>query len=65
MYYGGVRCEYFAYHDDIGKPSVGVHEAQTGNIKMSHMFKEKCLEAHPEKTGYIVFGTKQFKERIE
>ena len=23
VYYGGVRCEYFAYQDDIGKPSEG------------------------------------------
>ena len=48
--------EYVAYQDDIGKPSAGVQEAQAANIKMSHLFKEKDLTAHPDKTGYIVFG---------
>ena len=34
--YRGVRCEYFAYQDDVGKPSDGVAEAQAENVKMSH-----------------------------
>ena len=64
MYYGTVRCEYFAYQDDIGKPSAGVNQAQAANIKMSHVFQEKGLEAHPDKTGYIVFGTDTYKREV-
>ena len=64
MYYGSVRCEYFAYQDDIGKPSAGVNEAQSANIKMDQLFREKGLDAHPDKTGYIVFGLKRYKEEI-
>ena len=64
MYYGGVRCEYFAYQDDIGKPSAGVNEAQAGNVKLSQMFKDKGLEAHPDKTCFVVFGSREFKDKI-
>ena len=64
IYYGDVRCEYFAYQDDIGKPSAGVNQAQAANIKMTQLFKEKGLDAHPDKTGYIVFGSKTYKEEI-
>ena len=59
-----VRCEYFAYQDDIGKPSAGVDQAQAANIKMSHLFQEKGLTAHPDKTGYIVFGSEKYKEKV-
>ena len=64
MYYGGVRCEYFAYQDDIGKPSEGVNEAQVENIKLSQMFKDKGLEAHPDKTCFVVFGSSTYKDTI-
>ena len=60
LYYGQVRCEYVAYQDDIGKPSIGVNEAQAANIKLSHMFKEKGLEAHPDKTCFVVFGSPEY-----
>ena len=64
IYYGSVRCEYVAYQDDVGKPSAGVMQAQASNIKMSNLFKEKGLSAHPDKTGYIVFGSRGYKEKI-
>ena len=64
MYYGTVGCEYFAYQDDIGKTSAGVNQAQTAKIKMSHVFQEKGLEAHPDKNGYIVFGTDTYKREV-
>ena len=50
--------------DDIGKPSIGVNEAQAANIKLSHMFKEKGLEAHPDKTCFVVFGSPEYKDKI-
>ena len=64
MYYGNVRCEYFAYQDDIGKPSTGVNQAQAANIKMTHLFSEKGLEAHPDKTCFIVFGAAKYKKEM-
>ena len=66
MYYAGVRIEYTAYQDDIGKPSKGVKEAQAHMIKLGYMFQDKGLEAHPDKTGYIAFkGSKESMVKIE
>ena len=66
MYYGGVRIEYTAYQDDIGKPSKGVKEAQTHMVKLAYIFQDKGLEAHPEKSGYIIFkGSKADVVRFE
>ena len=49
------QIEYTAYQDDIGKPSGGVREAQAHMVKISHMFQDKGLEAHQDKTCYILF----------
>ena len=53
LYYGSIWFKYFAYQDDVGKPSAGVIEAQAANIKLAHMFQDKGLEAHPDKTCFI------------
>ena len=56
LYYGGIRIEYTAFQDDIGKPSGGgVRQAQAHMVKLSFLSKDKGLEAHPDKTGYILF----------
>ena len=64
LYNGEVGCEYYAYQDDIGKPCAGVNAAQAANIKLSHMFNERGLEAHQNKTCYAVFGSKRDKDNI-
>ena len=38
--------------------------AQIGNVKMAALMKDKQLEVHPDKTGYIVLGSLKFKEKI-
>jgi hypothetical protein len=63
--YGAVRLQPMAYQDDIMKGSKGVNGAQAGNTKLSVMLKDKSLTAHPDKTCYIICGTKNFKARVE
>ena len=66
MYYGRVRVEYTAYQDDVGKPSGSVRKANVHMVKMAKMLKDKGLEAHPTKTGYILFkGSKKDEEQME
>ena len=66
LYYGGVRIEYTAYQDDIGKPSIGVREAQTHMTKLAFMLEDKGLEAHPDKTAFIMLkGSKKDVEKKE
>ena len=65
MYYGRVRFETAAYQDDISKPCGDVWSAQVGMTRLASMLGARGLAAHPEKTGYLVYGTKNFKEEME
>ena len=44
--------------------AVKMNFTKCANIKMAQSFQEKGLEAHPDKAGYIVFGSKGYKEDI-
>ena len=65
MYYGKVRVETAAFQDDIAKPCGDVVSAQSGMVRLATMLSERKLEAHSEKTGYLVFGSDMFKEKVE
>ena len=65
MYYGNVRIQPLAYQDDVMKGSKDVMEAQVGNIRMAAMLQDKGLEAHPDKTSFIVCGSSKFKEQAK
>ena len=63
--YGGVRLQPMAYQDDIMRSSKDVLSTQVGNTKLAVMFEENGLEAHPDKTCFIVCGSRRFKEKVE
>ena len=63
--YGDVRLQPLAFQDDIMNSSKDVMGAQVGNMKLASMFQDKGLEAHPDKTCFIVCGSKSFKEKME
>ena len=63
-YYGSVRFESAAFQDDILKPSDDVLTGQAGMTRLAAMLGERKLEAHREKTGYLVCGTEEFKEKM-
>ena len=58
-YYGSVRCQGVIYQDDTGGTSRTVQQAQAANIKLSAVFKDKGVKAHPDKSSYIVCGCKK------
>ena len=63
--YGKVRVQPLAYQDDIMKGSKDVSGAQAGNIKLAAMLKDKGLSAHPDKTCFLVCGSKSFKDKTQ
>ena len=65
MLYGRVRIQPLAYQDDVLKGSEDVLTAQIGNIRLAAMLQEKGLEAHPEKTSFIVVGSEKFKKKVK
>ena len=65
MYYGDVRVESAIYQDDIAKPSHDVRTAQSGMTRLAAMVNERGLEAHRDKTSYLVRGSEPFKKKSE
>ena len=65
MYYGDVRVESAIYQDDIAKPSQDVRTAQSGMTRLAAMLNERGLEAHRDKTSYLVCGSEAFKKKTE
>ena len=65
MYYGSARIQPLAYQDDVLKGSKDVMAAKVGNIKLSAMLQDKGLEAHPDKTSFIVRGSNKFKQKAK
>jgi hypothetical protein len=61
MYYGKVRVESAAFQDDICKPNSNTIAAQIGMTRLSYMLSKRGLEAHEDKTGYIVFGNHKYR----
>ena len=64
MYYGKVRVKTAAYQDDISKPSADTISAQVGMTRLEAMLSRRGLRAHKEKTGYILFGSPEFKNMM-
>ena len=62
--YGSIRVQPLAYQDDVGRVSKSVSEARAGIIKIAAMLQDKGLQAHPDKTCFVVLGTKKFKESV-
>ena len=55
--------ESAAFWDDILKPSLDVFSAQAGMIRLAGFLQARGLDAHPDKTSYLVCGTEQCKEK--
>ena len=53
--------ESVVYQDDIIKPSADIFFARAGMIRLAGFLEERGLDAHPEKTSYLVCGTKQYR----
>ena len=56
-----VRIESAAFQDD--KPCMDVISAQSGMTELAAMLTERGLEAHKDKTCYIVCGSKEYQTK--
>ena len=59
--YGPVRMQPMSFQDDLSRIVLDTAGARAGNVKLASVLKEKQLEAHSDKTGFVVFGTKDYK----
>ena len=58
MSYGQVRVQPLSYQDDVGTICADVAMARDQAQRLTKMLKEKTLDAHPEKSGILVLGSK-------
>ena len=65
MKIGNVRIQPIAYQDDVGSLCEDVNMLRKQVDKLSKITKEKTLEAHPDKSGIILFGSENFKRKVE
>jgi hypothetical protein len=62
--YGSIRLQPLAFQDDIARLTNDVKKAGAGNVKIDYIMKEKQLQVHPDKTGYIVMGCKEYRDQV-
>ena len=62
MYFGETRIQPLCYQDDVGAPCLNVDMARVQASLLASLMQEQTLMAHPEKTGYLILGTKKVKE---
>ena len=51
-----------SYQDDVGAPCLNVDMARVQATLLAMLMKEKALLAHPDKTGYLILGSKKYQE---
>ena len=47
--------------DDTARASYSMDSMRAGNVKLASLALEKQLEYHPSKSGYLIFGSEEFK----
>ena len=62
MYFGETRIQPLCYQDDVGAPCLNVDMARVQASLLASLMQEQTLMAHPDKTGYLILGTKKVKE---
>ena len=62
--FGTVRLQPMVFQDDVARLAWDIKSAQAGNLKLSYVMREKQLKVHPDKTGYIAIGSKDFQARV-
>ena len=62
--YGTVRLQPLIFQDDVARLAGDFKSAQAGNLKLSFVMREKQLKVHPDKTGFIAIGSKEYQARV-
>jgi hypothetical protein len=62
--YGDIRLQPVLFMDDLARVTTSRNSAQVGNIKLDCLMNTKQLSLHPDKTGFIVFGKGEQKEKL-
>ena len=59
------RAITLIYVDDLLRSTHNLNCLRAGNTKLDFLLREKQLEAHPTKSGYLIYGSEGFKAKAE
>ena len=61
--YGSVRLQPLLFVDDL-MSSKDVSSTRAGNVKLDAVMKEKFLQIHPVKSGFLLISNEKFKANV-
>ena len=64
LYFGDIRIQPLAYQDDVGSICQNVDMVRNQASKLTKMLSEKTLEAHENKSGVLILGSRKFQKKI-
>ena len=59
IFFHDVRMQPLIYQDDLGRFASSRMDAQAGNTKMETCMETKLLDLHPDKSCFIIVGSKE------
>ena len=62
--YGGVKQHPYSFQDDVLIPVESVEDLSAVNVKMTEVMNMMQTELNKTKSGYILMGTKEQKEKV-
>ena len=63
--YGRIRLQPLCFVDDIMRGLKDVNCLRAGCLKLDYVIREKQLEAHPTRSGFLVTGSEVFKAKVQ
>ena len=63
--YGRVKLQPLIFVDDLLRGAKDVNCLRAGCLKLDYVLRSKQLEAHPTKSGILIFGSEQFKAKAQ
>ena len=63
--YGPIRLQPLLFMDDLARVTTSRNKAEVGNVKLDCLMDTKQLTLHPDKTGFIIMGKGQAKQKME
>ena len=63
--YGRVKLQPLIFVDDLLRGAKDVNCLRAGCIKLDYVLRSKQLQAHPTKSGILIFGSEKFKAKAQ
>ena len=61
--YGRVKLQPLIFVDDLLRGSKDINYIRAGCVQLDNVLRLKQLEAHPTKSGFLIFGSEQYKAK--